>query len=190
MITTAQINRLEKIADLKRIGALTDEEFEREKAKILEEPGGPTSAWSRNGAYSQPFVVPAVSGSPLEWIVMPLNRALDFDGRSRRKEYWMFFLGLVTIYLTLLAIGVIALGLSQGIGLLAGTVLVVCLVVSLALLLPSIAVQVRRFHDQNLSGWFVLLNLIPYFGSLIVLVFMCIPGTQGSNRFGPDPLED
>jgi uncharacterized membrane protein YhaH (DUF805 family) len=58
----------------------------------------------------------------------------------------------------------------------------------LALLVPSIAVGVRRFHDQDKSGWFLLLALIPVVGGLIVLVFMCLPGTSGPNRFGPDPL--
>lgn len=58
---------------------------------------------------------------------------------------------------------------------------------TLLILVPSIAVQVRRFHDQNLSGWFVLLGLIPYLGALVILVFMLLPGTKGPNRFGPDP---
>lgn len=53
--------------------------------------------------------------------------------------------------------------------------------------IPSIAVQVRRFHDQDKSGWFCLLAFIPYIGGLIIIVFMCIEGTRGPNRFGPDP---
>ena len=57
----------------------------------------------------------------------------------------------------------------------------------LASFLPGLAVQVRRFHDQNLSGWLVLLGLIPYIGGIIVLVFMCIDGTKGPNQYGEDP---
>ena len=57
----------------------------------------------------------------------------------------------------------------------------------LAVIIPGIAVQVRRFHDQDKSGWFVLLALIPFVGSIAVLVFMCLEGTKGPNRFGPDP---
>ena len=57
----------------------------------------------------------------------------------------------------------------------------------LAIFIPMLAVQVRRFHDQDLSGWFILLGFIPYLGGLIMLVFMCIDGTPGPNRFGPDP---
>jgi uncharacterized membrane protein YhaH (DUF805 family) len=58
---------------------------------------------------------------------------------------------------------------------------------ALAILVPSLAVQVRRFHDQDKSGWFILLGFIPAVGGLIVLVFMCLPGTPGSNQYGPDP---
>ena len=57
----------------------------------------------------------------------------------------------------------------------------------LAIFIPSLAVQVRRFHDQGRSGWFVLLNFIPFIGTLIVLVFMCLDGTDGPNEYGPDP---
>jgi len=59
----------------------------------------------------------------------------------------------------------------------------------LASIIPSIALQVRRFHDQDRSGWMVLLGFIPYVGGLIVFIFMCLKGTTGPNRFGPDPLD-
>jgi uncharacterized membrane protein YhaH (DUF805 family) len=62
-------------------------------------------------------------------------------------------------------------------------------IILLAFLIPSIAVQVRRFHDQDKSGWFILLGLIPYIGGIILFVFMCIEGTRGPNRFGPDPKD-
>jgi uncharacterized membrane protein YhaH (DUF805 family) len=57
----------------------------------------------------------------------------------------------------------------------------------LATIIPSLAVQVRRFHDMNMSGWWVLLNFIPYIGGLIVCVMFCFDGTPGPNRFGDDP---
>lgn len=57
----------------------------------------------------------------------------------------------------------------------------------LAVLVPSIAVQVRRFHDQDKSGWMCLIGLIPFVGGIVVLVFMLLEGTKGPNRFGPDP---
>ena len=55
--------------------------------------------------------------------------------------------------------------------------------------IPSLAVQVRRFHDQDKSGWFILLGLIPYLGGLVLLIFMCLEGTRGPNRFGADPRD-
>lgn len=54
-------------------------------------------------------------------------------------------------------------------------------------LIPNIAVTVRRFHDQNLAGWMVLFYFLPWVGGLVILVFMCIPGTVGDNKFGSDP---
>lgn len=127
----------------------------------------------------------------MEWMLMPLRRYADFSGRSRRKEYWMFFLGilLVTIALGCLA-GILGGGfggMMRGGGLFAGPFLILFGLLWLGLIVPSIAVQVRRFHDQDKSGWFVLLNFIPYLGGLIVLVFMFLEGTRGPNRFGPDP---
>ena len=125
----------------------------------------------------------------MEWMLMPLKRYANFSGRSRRKEYWMFilFLVLASIALTLV-LGMFSLsegeeGSMLGLG---GTAIILVLFY-FAILIPSIAVQVRRFHDQDKSGWFVLLNLIPYLGGIIVLVFMCLEGTRGPNRYGPDP---
>ena len=59
----------------------------------------------------------------------------------------------------------------------------------LAGIIPSIAVTVRRLHDQNLSGWMYLLGFIPYVGGIVLIVFMCLEGTKGENRFGPDPMD-
>jgi len=127
----------------------------------------------------------------MEWMVMPLKRYADFSGRSRRKEYWMFVLLQLLIIIGICIIAVIFGGFSPDIsgGMPAGGGLLMGLLglFTLAFIIPSIAVQVRRFHDQDKSGWFVLLNLIPYIGGLVVLVFMCLDGTRGTNRFGEDP---
>lgn len=130
----------------------------------------------------------------LEWMLMPYRRYADFTGRSRRKEYWMFVLLSLIVAAVALAMmfggmgGLDEAGAPRisatsyvGIGLLS--------VWGLGSIIPSIAVQVRRFHDQDRSGWFVLLGFIPYVGGLIVLVFMCLDGTRGANRFGPDPKD-
>ncbi len=131
----------------------------------------------------------------LDWMLMPYRRYTDFSGRSQRKEYWMF--ALFTFVVTLVVLALMFAGMPAmdeygnpgdpgmmfyvGIGLLA--------LFGLGSIIPSIAVQVRRFHDQDKSGWFVLLGLIPYVGGIVVFVFMCLDGTRGANRFGDDPKD-
>lgn len=119
----------------------------------------------------------------MEWMILPLKRYADFKGRSRRKEYWMFLLGVV-IAAIFVALIETALGIGGSIG---GTNGPLSLLLILGIIIPSLAVQIRRFHDQDKSGWFVLIGFIPLLGSLIVFVFMCLEGTRGPNRFGPDP---
>ena len=121
----------------------------------------------------------------LEYAMMPLKRYTDFAGRSRRKEYWSFVLGTFIVAIILSIIERIV-GLSGMVGGIYGPLTTLLI---LGLIIPGIAVQVRRFHDQDKSGWFVLLSLIPFIGALIVLVFMFIEGTKGPNRFGPDPKD-
>lgn len=123
----------------------------------------------------------------MEWMLMPYRRYADFKGRSRRKEYWMFALLYLIVMVVCSAIMFAGGGGEPGIAFTIGTVLLGLFV--LGSFIPALAVQVRRFHDQDKSGWFVLLNFIPYLGGLIVLVFMLLKGTDGPNRFGPDPLD-
>ncbi len=119
----------------------------------------------------------------MDWMLMPLRRYADFSGRSQRQEYWMFVLGVILAAIVLAIIeGIVGIGGSVG-----GVYGPLTLLLVLAIFIPALAVQVRRFHDQDKSGWFVLLNFIPFVGGLIVLVFMCLDGTPGPNRFGPDP---
>lgn len=75
-------------------------------------------------------------------------------------------------------------GMTGGLGKLT---LALVILAYLGTLVPTLAVQARRFHDQNKSGWLVLLNLIPYVGALIVLGFMFVGSDEGENRFGPAP---
>jgi uncharacterized membrane protein YhaH (DUF805 family) len=97
-----------------------------------------------------------------------LKKYAEFTGRARRKEYWMFFL--------------INFIISLAIGFVAGMIKVPVLgtIYSLAVLVPSIAVGVRRMHDTDHSGWWLLFPIVN-------LVFACTDGTPGENRFGPDP---
>ena len=112
----------------------------------------------------------------------------NFRGRARRKEYWGFVL-----FSTLLVVAVAAAGFLLGIAL--GfdeerepvITSIAAGVATLALLLPSIAVTVRRQHDIGLSGWFLLLWLIPSVGALIVFVFTLVPTQRHDNKWGPIP---
>ena len=129
----------------------------------------------------------------MEWMLMPYRRYADFSGRSCRREYWMFALLSIIVAVGSIILMAIGGGLSETgdsapgpLFWLGGAIIVIW---GLASIIPSIAVQVRRFHDQDRSGWMVLLGFIPYVGGLIVLIFMCLEGTRGPNRFGPDPLD-
>lgn len=133
----------------------------------------------------------------MDWMVLPYKRYFDFSGRSRRKEYWMFVLFNVIVYAVVggtafasradVAIGKMPVSTVPEIpkGELAAFGLMGLF--ALFTIIPSIALHVRRFHDQNRSGWFYLLAIIPYLGGLIVFIFMCLDGTPGINRFGDDP---
>jgi uncharacterized membrane protein YhaH (DUF805 family) len=116
----------------------------------------------------------------LEWMILPLKRYAEFGGRSRRKEYWMF-----TVFNILLSIAALLIDRLAGFGIEDNGP--VGIVVSLGLLVPGLAVWVRRLHDIDRSAWWVLLIFIPIIGWIALLVFACTEGTQGSNRFGEDP---
>lgn len=127
----------------------------------------------------------------MEWMLLPYRRYAEFSGRSRRREFWMFFL-----FMTIVQIACVTLMFMGG---MMGSVdgapvsplfwlgLVAVIIFALGSIVPNIALQVRRFHDQDKSGWFVLLNFVPYVGPLIVLVFMAIDGTRGPNKYGDNP---
>lgn len=99
----------------------------------------------------------------------------NFNGRARRKEYWMFVLANLLIGVVFGILGQIASLFSYISGL-----------ISLVLLIPGIAVAVRRLHDTNKSGWFLLLALIP-FVNLYLIYLLVIEGDKGPNQYGPDP---
>lgn len=98
---------------------------------------------------------------------------INFSGRATRKHYWMFVLFNIIVF------AVLAFVLSF----LGNTGNVLYYLCNLAVLLPSLAIAVRRLHDIDFSGWWLLLVCIPFLGSLIVLVLLLLPSTQGANRF-------
>ena len=106
-----------------------------------------------------------------------LSKYIEFSGRASRSEFWWFTLFSV--------IGNIITGIFDDV---LGTIAAINLLFSLAILLPSIAVAVRRLHDTDRSGWWMLLVLIPVVGWIVLLYFNIQKGTDGENRFGSDPL--
>lgn len=105
-----------------------------------------------------------------------IEKYVTFSGRGRRSEYWFWVLFGV--------IGSIILGVFDDV---LGMKLLGPLF-SLATFLPAISAAVRRLHDLDKSGWWLLILLIPIVGTIIFIVWAATKGTTGDNRFGPDPL--
>ena len=118
----------------------------------------------------------------MELAFVPLKKYFDFSGRARRKEYFLFYLFAIIIFFISFFIDFFIGTYDEelGWGLFSG----ICLIF---FFIPGLAVQIRRLHDWDKSGWFLLLNLIPFVGWIIVFVLMCIPGNVGHNPYGPDP---
>ena len=114
----------------------------------------------------------------MNWYLEALKKYAVFSGRARRTEYWMFMLFNV--------IAGIILGIVDAI---LGTGGVLGAIYALAVLIPGLAVSVRRLHDTSRSGWWLLIVLIPIIGPIVLLVFMFLDGTPGPNRFGSSPKE-
>ena len=112
----------------------------------------------------------------MNWYLGCWKKYVDFSGRSRRQEFWMFC---IFSFLVSLAVGVVD-GLLGTSGALGG-------LYSLAALLPSLAVSIRRLHDTDRAGWWILITLIPLVGFIVYLAFLCGDSTPGANRFGPNP---
>ncbi|CCO45160.1 conserved hypothetical protein; putative inner membrane protein [Vibrio nigripulchritudo SOn1] len=113
----------------------------------------------------------------MEWYLIVLKKYAVFEGRARRKEYWMFVLFNVLVSV---ALGVIegALGTSF-----------IGIVYGLVVFIPGVAVTIRRLHDIGRTGWWILISFIPFLGWLVLVVFAAIAGDDGSNDYGDSPKE-
>lgn len=122
------------------------------------------------------------------------SKYATFSGRARRSEYWWWFLFSI---IAAIVIGIVegALGLGQGSMMHGGagfeasyTGGPLSIIWSLANFLPALAVGVRRLHDTDRSGWWLLIGLIPLIGFIVLIVFFASRGNTGTNRFGEDPI--
>ena len=124
----------------------------------------------------------------MNWYLKVLNQYADFSGRARRTEFWMFVLfnmifGIVAMTIdNVLGITFDLYGQSLGYGWL-------YLIYCLAILVPGLAVTVRRLHDIGKSGWFFLIILIPLVGAILLLVWYCTDSQAGENNWGANPKE-
>lgn len=118
----------------------------------------------------------------MKWFMAALEKYAVFSGRARRSEYWYFLLFYLLIYIFLAFVdGMMGTFSAQSqIGLLSG-------VFVLGMLIPSLSVAVRRLHDTDHSGWWLLISLIPIIGAIVLLVFTVQDSQASSNRFGLNP---
>ncbi|MBN6075112.1 DUF805 domain-containing protein [Aggregatibacter actinomycetemcomitans] len=114
----------------------------------------------------------------MNWYLHVLKNYATFSGRARRKEYWMFVLfNFIATFVCMLIDAVIQMPIFQ-------------FVYGFGVIIPYIAVTVRRLHDTDRSGWWILISFIPLVGSIVLLVFMCFDSQPGTNRFGDNPKEN
>lgn len=112
----------------------------------------------------------------MNWYIEVLQKYAVFGGRARRKEYWMFCLFNIII--------AVVLGFVEG---LVGSQGVVGILYSLAVLIPGIAVTVRRLHDTDHSAWWLLIAFVPLVGAIVLLLFMVRDSQDERNQYGPSP---
>ena len=116
----------------------------------------------------------------MSWFIEALKKYAVFSGRARRKEYWMFalFVGIIYAVLAIIAIA------SK-----TPALFVLLAIFYVGILLPALAVGVRRLHDTGRSGWWLLFGLVPLVGGITLLVFSCSDSQPGENKYGPNPKE-
>ncbi|MEX2445954.1 MAG: DUF805 domain-containing protein [Dehalococcoidia bacterium] len=105
-----------------------------------------------------------------------LNNYANFSGRAMRSEYWFWVLFVLIVSL-----------IANFVDSVLGGSGFIAVLVSLALLVPNIAVGVRRLHDINKTGWNVLWGLIPILGWIYLIYLAVQPSNPGSNNYGPEP---
>jgi uncharacterized membrane protein YhaH (DUF805 family) len=120
----------------------------------------------------------------MQWYLKVLRQYVDFNGRARRTEYWMF-----ALFNVIALIPLIVLDNLLGLAFVTGSYGPLGLIYILATFLPNLAVGVRRLHDTGRPGLWMLLMLIPLVGPIVLLVFFAMEGQRGPNGFGPDPKE-
>ncbi|MPW29769.1 DUF805 domain-containing protein [Agarivorans sp. B2Z047] len=118
----------------------------------------------------------------MSWYIAVLKKYLVFNGRARRKEYWMFVLinSIIGVILSFIDQVTGTVNLESGLGVLGS-------IYTLAVLLPSLAVAVRRLHDTGRSGWWLFILFLPIIGVLVLLFFFLSDSKSEANAYGENP---
>lgn len=122
----------------------------------------------------------------MEWYLKVLRNYANFSGRARRMEYWMFVLFNVIFAIILMVLDNV-LGINYDSEILYGPLYTIY---ALAIIIPSLAVLVRRLHDIGKSGWWFFISLIPLVGAIWLFVLIVTDSQPGENQWGPNPKED
>lgn len=121
----------------------------------------------------------------MNWYLKVLRQWSDFSTRARRKEYWFFvlfnFLAVVACAILDGILGSTFEGQNVGI---------ITLIYELFVLIPAIAVSVRRLHDIGRTGWWILISIIPLVGVIVLFIFHVTDSEPGTNQYGPNPKID
>lgn len=120
----------------------------------------------------------------MNWYITVLKKYAEFNGRSRRSEFWYFTLFSTIISWVLMGLDYTVFG--DGIS----SIGIISTIYSLVVLVPSLAVWVRRLHDTGRSGWNLLWGFLPLIGIILLIVWAATDGEPGSNEYGQNPKED
>ena len=122
----------------------------------------------------------------MNWFLKAFKQYAVFSGRARRKEYWMFVLFAFIIQILAAVLDNLLDITFPGPYMFYGPIYIIA---GLVMILPNLAVTIRRLHDTGKSGWFIFISLIPFIGSIWLLVLMFTNSQPGENSYGPNPKE-
>lgn len=116
----------------------------------------------------------------MNWYINVLKNYATFNGRARRREYWMF-----SLFHTLILVLILYISMTFETDV-SGFTAILFILYMLVTLIPHLAVLARRLHDTNQSGWFYFISFVPFVGPIVLLIFLCKEGTKGDNHYGLD----
>jgi uncharacterized membrane protein YhaH (DUF805 family) len=126
---------------------------------------------------SEATAEPVIERSPIDYYIGAFRKYADFSGRATRSEYWWF-------YLVTIAVSILISILESILNIPFGLISVLYFFISL---IPNLSIQVRRLHDVDKSGWYILLNFLIIIGSIWLLILNILDSTPGANKYGPNP---